>query len=148
VTLRDLVASEIGPFDGRVKVIGRTSVILDVQMAQNLALILHELVANALKYGALSVPHGYVEMRLHWRRPELILQWKESGGPRPQPSINGGFGSRLLYSFAKRIGHDIEVRYEPTGLRYSMKANLNHDRSETPVPGEQEATAEAIEGLA
>ena len=148
VMLHDLVASEIGPFDGRVKVIGRTSVILDVQMAQNLALILHELVANALKYGALSVPQGHVELRLHWRRPELFLQWKESGGPSPQPSINGGFGSRLLYSFARRIGHDIEVHYEPTGLRYSMKANLNHSGSETPVPGEQQAIAEANEGMA
>ena len=148
VTLRDLIASEVGPFDGRIKVIGRTSVILDVQMAQNLALILHELAANAVKYGALSAPRGSIELRLHWRKPELSLQWKESGGPPPQPSINGGFGSRLLYSFAKRIGHDIEVQYEPSGLRYSMKVNLNRDQSETPVPGEQQATAEASEGLA
>ena len=43
---------------------GRPQVMLDPQLTQNLSLILHELVTNLLKYGALSVPDGSVQIKL------------------------------------------------------------------------------------
>ena len=62
--------------------------------AQSFALVLHELTTNAVKYGALSVPAGRVDVR--WSvgaedRPDLfILCWQETGGPivvrRPLPA--------------------------------------------------------------
>jgi two-component sensor histidine kinase len=54
-----------------------------------------ELCTNAMKYGALSVPEGHVD--LHWSVPEgdpgsLEIVWRERGGPPVLPATNRGFG--------------------------------------------------------
>jgi len=57
----------------------------------------HELVTNALKYGALSTPGGCVALR--WRVDpvtKLRLTWVETGGPKVSPPTSLGFGARLL----------------------------------------------------
>ena len=64
-SLRDLVAAEIAPYEGRVAVEG-SEVMLPPNVALSLALVLHELATNALKYGALSAPGGRVRVR--WSR--------------------------------------------------------------------------------
>jgi len=70
-------------------------------MTQNLSLILHELLTNALKYGALSVPQGRVSLRLDWTSWVLTFVWQERSGPSVVPPDSAGFGSRILGSFAK-----------------------------------------------
>jgi PAS domain S-box-containing protein len=68
--------------------------------ALSLALALHELLTNALKYGSLSGQDGGVE--LTWRASEaherrrLHLRWREHGGPPVTPPARRGFGSRLI----------------------------------------------------
>ncbi|HEY9217147.1 MAG TPA: HWE histidine kinase domain-containing protein, partial [Phenylobacterium sp.] len=71
------------------------------QMALALAMGLHELATNAVKYGALSAPEGRV--KIDWsvdvqpdERPELTLRWRELGGPRVEKPTRRGFGSRLI----------------------------------------------------
>src|SRR5262249_59754456 len=59
------------------------AVTLTVEATQALAMVLHELVTNAARYGALSTPHGRVEVS--WARGEhpetLAILWREIGGP-------------------------------------------------------------------
>jgi PAS domain S-box-containing protein len=84
----------------------------------NIALVLHELATNAAKYGALSTPEGVVHIDCSLENGELLLTWKERGGP----SLNGppdgeGFGSIL----ARRIiidhfGGRISNHWERDGL--------------------------------
>jgi two-component sensor histidine kinase len=78
----------------------------------NVALVLHELATNAAKYGALSSPEGAVHIDCSLENDELLLTWKERGGP----SLDGapdaeGFGSMLarrivIDHFGGRISND------------------------------------------
>ena len=68
--------------------------------AQNIGLALHELAANAIKYGALSSPEGRIVIR--WEVDDrqmpnkFRLSWQEEGGPRVNPATHQGFGYRVL----------------------------------------------------
>lgn len=90
------------------------------------ALTLHELTTNALKYGALSGDSG--ELSLTWRvdtttgeAPLIHLDWRESGGPTVTPPSRRGFGSQLI---ERSLTHDPRnsamLRYEPDGVRCAM----------------------------
>jgi two-component sensor histidine kinase len=94
-----------------------------------ISLILHELVANAWKYGALSRLGGVVH--LTWSvAPEggkslLHLTWHEENGPPVSPPTRSGFGSRLIkYSAEQGLGGMAELTYEPTGLRVQVTAPI------------------------
>src|SRR5262249_42001705 len=85
VNLAHLVHEELGSFtaSGNSKVEG-PDIILISDAVQPLVMVLHELVTNAGKYGALSSPHGCVIVRWNLRRsgriPDgLVLEWKEMG---------------------------------------------------------------------
>lgn len=84
------------------------------------SLAFHELATNALKYGALSVPEGRVEVA--WscdeERPRHIhLIWRESGGPPVRAPSQSGFGSRLIeHAVANDLGTAVRLRFEPDGV--------------------------------
>jgi two-component system CheB/CheR fusion protein len=73
---------------------------LAAELATPFGLILHELAANAAKYGALSNADGRVN--LHWgvepRNKDRVLTvvWEEKGGPPPKRGAKAGFGSILI----------------------------------------------------
>jgi PAS domain S-box-containing protein len=81
-------------------------IIVPSNVALSLAMTLHELGTNALKYGALSRPDGTV--RVTWKRvPELgliELFWAEEGGPAVEQPTRRGFGSRLI---EKEVRHGL-----------------------------------------
>jgi two-component sensor histidine kinase len=86
-----------------------------------LAMAVHELATNALKYGSLSVPEGSVTFR--WSAgprnggEEIEFVWKEDGGPPPEPLGKDGFGHRLIRSVAAREADgEVSLDYPPEGL--------------------------------
>lgn len=87
--------------------------------AQNLGLALHELTTNALKYGALSVPSGKVD--IEWRRAEgqVTLDWKERDGPAvTEVPDRRGFGRVLLERLVgASLDGDVTLSFDPDGLR-------------------------------
>ena len=94
-----------------------------------MSLILHELVSNTLKYGALSQSGGVVH--LTWSvapeadRSVLQLTWHEENGPPVTPPSRSGFGSRLIkYSAEQGLGGRAELKFEPTGLRVHVTAPI------------------------
>lgn len=101
---------------------------LSPQTTLSLALILHELATNAVKYGSLSNEHGYVD--LVWTVTEdtpacLALRWSEHSGPRVTEPKRKGFGSRLITrGLAGDIGGDVTLSYEPTGVVCTITAPL------------------------
>jgi two-component sensor histidine kinase len=89
--------------------------------ALSIALAMHELATNAVKYGALSREGGRVEVR--WRTldaagpPRLELEWRESGGPPVAPPRRRGFGSRLIErSLSRELQGEVTLDFEPSGL--------------------------------
>jgi PAS domain S-box-containing protein len=98
--LASLVRQELSPYsrDGetRTRIKGPT-VMLEPDLAQALAVALHELATNAAKYGALSVAEGQV--RVEWSQAadrRLVLRWIEAGGPPVNPPTRKGFGTRVM----------------------------------------------------
>ena len=90
--------------------------------AQSLGLALHELAANAAKYGALSVPKGHVD--INWRRLSpaegagVEIIWCESGGPTVTKPEQRGFGRLVIeQNLARSIDSDVDLTFPPDGLR-------------------------------
>ena len=80
VRLLDLIDSAIHGFESRFDITGSPGLALGPQMTQNFSLGLHELLTNALKYGALSVPEGRLGLQLDWTSFVLTFVWQERGG--------------------------------------------------------------------
>jgi two-component sensor histidine kinase len=94
---------------------------------------LHELTTNAVRYGALSVPAGYVEVRWNVNEAEgarkLHLEWREFGGPPVSKPQHQGFGSTLLQRVLPMQCHaKVEIEYAREGLRFRMDAPLVEQR--------------------
>jgi two-component sensor histidine kinase len=93
----------------------------------------HELTTNALKYGALSVPQGRVEVSWsvdaeHGPR-KLHVEWIERGGPPVTPPTRRGFGSTLLQRvLTAQAQAEIAMDFDPQGLRFRMIAPLVEHR--------------------
>jgi PAS domain S-box-containing protein len=103
--LSSIAAQELSPYLGEGETRARTDgphVLLAPNTAQAIAVILHELATNAVKYGALSVTRGRVEVK--WSLPEndqLILTWTEKGGPAVKKPRHKGFGIRMMERMIK-----------------------------------------------
>jgi two-component sensor histidine kinase len=96
-------------------------VVLKPEAAQSLGLALHELTANAAKYGALSGEAGRIS--INWRRlpPDeghgVELVWNETGGPAVVPPERRGFGSLVVeHSLARSIDGEVELTFPPQGV--------------------------------
>jgi PAS domain S-box-containing protein len=82
-----------------------------------LALMLHELATNALKYGALSNGEGRVGLSLRSRGEGWVtIGWRESGGPPVKPPSRRGFGSRLLATALRDRGGAVTSEFAPGGF--------------------------------
>jgi two-component sensor histidine kinase len=100
---------------------GGPDVELSEQFGGALALAVHELASNALKYGALSEPGGSVEFR--WTvTPEaggerIAFVWTEHGGPPPAPPAKDGFGHRLIRAAVSGEPEGaVQIDYPRSGL--------------------------------
>jgi len=123
--LRTLIDRELTAFigkeaDGRFDYVG-PSVMLSPKQALTLALGVHELTVNAVKYGALSAPEGLVVVRVSLDDDGPIkIVWKESGGPRvpAEQDRREGFGTFLLKrALSADLGGSAELEFEPDGVK-------------------------------
>jgi two-component sensor histidine kinase len=97
------------------------------RMSLALAMALHELATNAVKYGALSNKTGTIEVSWKVRNgaipPQLTLSWIEVGGPPVVAPRRRGFGSRLIErSLAHDLDGQVEITFAPTGVVCTVDA--------------------------
>jgi PAS domain S-box-containing protein len=102
MSLAELVRCELAPYatSNNLEIDGREAV-LSADAGQALAMVLHELVTNAAKYGALSTPRGRVSVRWDQRAngkqtAPLVLEWQETGGPPVLAANRTGFGTSIV----------------------------------------------------
>jgi PAS domain S-box-containing protein len=144
-TVREVAENELRVHGDAVRLVGE-EVALRAEAVQPLAMALHELATNALKYGALSVPGGVVV--LDWRRgaETLELVWTESGGPAATPPSAQGFGSRMIARVLAQLGGRIDSEWCPEGLRATIAMPL--DRITPGAPGTATAAVALEDGPA
>ena len=125
--LRDLVLQEFRPYaEDQLRMQG-PDVTLESEQALSMGLILHELVTNAAKYGALSNPDaagGRVDVT--WGEVDddglIVLDWVESGGPAVTAPTQSGFGSRLIDTSVRgTLRGTATIDYAQGGLHCRLK---------------------------
>ena len=93
-------------------------VTLDSRAFQAMALVIHEMMTNAVKHGCLSRPLG--ALFVSWSRgPEgdLFIHWQERGGPPVAPPERRGFGSVVIeQTIPFELGGHAEVNYGQDGV--------------------------------
>ena len=96
---------------------------LGSKAALSLSLLLHELATNAIKYGALSVPDGHIDVT--WRRDDLALTllWSERGGPSATAPLAVGLGTRLINMGLVGTGGATK-RYGASGFEVEFRTPL------------------------
>src|SRR5579872_2779125 len=138
VALRSLMESEAGAYlgsrAGRVHM-GGPDVALDPKAFATLALVVHEMMTNSAKYGALADSAGQVEVA--WRLDQggrLIIEWTESGGPPVKPPSRRGFGTTLIErSIPFDLNGDAELRFDLLGVRARFVVPANYVQPMRPV---------------
>jgi two-component sensor histidine kinase len=114
---------DLGAFSGRIRVaVERMGV--GEAAATSLALVIHELATNSLKYGALSSGTGTLDVTTAATGDgRLELTWMERGGPDVKaPPEPNGFGSKLVHrSVSKQLGGAIEYDWESDGLIVTLR---------------------------
>jgi PAS domain S-box-containing protein len=104
---------------------------LSPQQAVAIALVLHELATNALKYGALSTQGGHVEIAWNLAHDQfgarqVNLLWRESGGPPVSEPARTGFGTRLIAAtFGKDSGGSARIDFRPEGVQCVISLPLS-----------------------
>lgn len=128
--LGDLIAvllapyDDMGAFSGRVRVsVPRMGV--GEGTANTLALVLHELATNSLKYGALSSPTGVLDVSCKESGEDLVMVWTERGGPPvTAPVGEGGYGSRMVARvLANQLSGSLERTWSPEGAIVTVRMN-------------------------
>jgi two-component sensor histidine kinase len=113
---------DMGAFSGRVRVsVPRMGV--GESAATTLALVVHELATNSLKYGALSAATGTLDVSCNAHENEVVVAWTERGGPPVvAPAGDGGFGSKLVKrSMSAQLGGSIECNWAAEGVIVTLR---------------------------
>lgn len=122
VNLRELVETAIAPYCSPSEACEAEGdeVTLSAELAVPLGLVLHELVTNAVKYGAWRGAGGNVAVR--WRREgdTVRLSWRETGEPLGPRSSREGFGSKLIATSAQQLSGTIERDFHPAGIEVKL----------------------------
>ncbi|HET7847734.1 MAG TPA: MASE1 domain-containing protein [Pseudolabrys sp.] len=131
VNLVDLVHNQLAPYStiSNVKIDG-PNVTLAPTTTQALAMVLHELVTNAVKYGSLSRPNGHVSV--NWDRPNdaatrVQIEWRESGGPPITSLPKQGYGTSLIRELIPHeLGGEVDLVFSGDGVCCKIDIPAGH----------------------
>ena len=130
VDLAELVRRQLAPYatDASTTIAG-PSVTLTVAASQALAMVLHELVTNAARYGSLSTPHGRVEVSWDHGHGDdaanLSIEWREIGGPAVAGSPDGKYGVSIIRDLIPHeLGGAVDLAFAPGGVCCKIEISL------------------------
>lgn len=127
VPLRTLVRAELAPFevqgpDGQsnVKIAGDDAQIRP-DVSPLVALVVHEMVTNATKYGALSITGGHIVVTITRELKGVRLHWVETGGPPVVAPDVAGFGTTLIRNAVPfELDGTVDLQFRPEGVDVSL----------------------------
>ncbi|WP_156840216.1 HWE histidine kinase domain-containing protein [Novosphingobium aquimarinum] len=113
-----------------------------------LALVVHELMTNSCKYGALSDSSGKVHVTIsHDSDGALDIDWHESDGPTVRAPTHRGFGSTIIErTIPHELGGRADVSYAPAGLHAAFHLPGRHVAAyDSPTPSPSNTTVQDAE---
>ncbi len=93
--------------------------------ATTLALVVHELATNSLKYGALSTEAGTLDVSCEIPDDDVVVVWTERGGPAlTTPTGWKGYGSELMsQTMSYQLGGSLDYNWEEAGVVVTLRMN-------------------------
>jgi PAS domain S-box-containing protein len=134
VDLAELVRRQLAPNGTDANTtIGGPNITLPVAATQVLAMVLHELATNAAKYGALSTPHGRVEVNWNCGPSEdaanLSIAWREIGGPAVPASHGCKYGVSIIRDLIpQELGGSVDLAFASSGVCCNIEIPLEPTR--------------------
>jgi two-component system CheB/CheR fusion protein len=143
VSLRDIAREELRPYaaqDGSNITFAGPNIQLTPSAALGVGMAIHELAANAMKFGALCAPEGRV--RIDWaieagtEAEDLVIHWRETGGPQVHEPQTRGFGSTLIErGFAHELSGRADIMFETQGVHAILRAPIERAVARSPLSG-------------
>jgi two-component sensor histidine kinase len=135
IDIEDLIRLELAPFqEGDNILFSGPTVWIQRALAQDFAIVVHELTTNAAKHGALSNMQG--RLSVNWKlvpdtdgNSSLALEWVEQHGPKTAPPKNFGFGMMVVGESGSLLGGTASVDFASEGLRYRLSIPAERLRS-------------------
>jgi len=132
-----LVRNQLAPYatDVNMAIAGK-GITLGASATQALAMVIHELVTNAVKYGALSIPAGRVSVS--WERKlngnaaaNLIVLWRELDGPPVAAATHSGYGVDLIRQLIPHeLGGSVDLMLASDGACCRIEIPSEHVSSD------------------
>lgn len=133
-TMGEIVDAQLAPVEDmvgtRILIGGPEGLTLKPSAAEVIGLALHELLTNAIKYGALSNETGRV--MIDWSEggtsdaPRFHLNWREVGGPEVKPPARSGFGTILIQRNPETsLAADVTLVYRLQGLIWKIDTAID-----------------------
>jgi two-component sensor histidine kinase len=141
ISLADLVRREFAPYATADNTdINGPEIMLSAEAGQAMAMVLHELVTNAAKYGALSTQAGRVQVR--WKRQpngnaraHLVVDWQEFDGPCVVAPSKSGYGTSIVRELIPyELGGTVDLALAREGVRCRLQ-----------IPGERLAPGDRLQ---
>ncbi|MGA7390595.1 MAG: MASE1 domain-containing protein [Pseudolabrys sp.] len=131
VNLADLIHNQLAPYATTANIIiGGPDVTLDPTTTHAVAMALHELVTNAVKYGALSNPSGHVSV--NWDRQDaegaaarVRIEWRETDGPPVVSTPKFGYGISLIRELIPHeLGGMVDLTFAADGVTCKIEVPI------------------------
>ena len=126
-----IVRDQLAPYATGTNVkIDDSNIMLTAAPAQALVMVLHELITNAAKYGALSTPGGQVSIswdrRTNGQGPaSLMFEWRELGGPPVARAVPSGYGTSLIRDLVPHeLGGTVDLVFASDGVSCTIEIPL------------------------
>jgi PAS domain S-box-containing protein len=131
VSVADVVRSQLAPYatDANITA-GGPDIMLTAAATEALGMVLHELVTNASKYGALSTPDGRVSVRWECQyrgdaAAGLMIAWRETGGPPVSTPTQHGYGTSLISDLIPHeLGGAVDLAFSQDGVSCKIEIPL------------------------
>jgi two-component sensor histidine kinase len=136
VCVADVVRGQLAPYatDANTATCG-PDIALSATETEALGMVLHELVTNASKYGALSVPEGRVAVDWECRHngdatSDLLIMWRETGGPSVTGRSHDGYGTSLVCGLIPHeLGGTVDLAFSPGGVNCKIAIPFKTDNA-------------------
>lgn len=116
VDISTVAVSVLEPYIGKCR-IGENEAFIHPGEVTSIALLLHELATNSVKYGALGAINGKVTVDWKTDSDMIKLTWTETGGPAIlQPPATHGFGTAMVDRVIRAAKGEVERRWTASGL--------------------------------
>ena len=135
VSLDAILMTELQSYVGGTKdrlAINGPSLLFDPKRALALGLVFHELATNAAKYGALTKAKGRIAVTWALKKRRLVVDWRESDGPKVRPSGRRGFGTELIERQIKSaLDGEVRFDYRPEGI--VVRISIPYEKNTVPI---------------